>query len=260
MAVGLAMRKQWRRLPKALSQDEARRLVLTKRPRYTDTAFYRAIDIRNRAILELLYGSGLRVGELVRVQPLDIKWTDRTLLVTGKGGKERLVPLGQPCIAALREYLAVRSVFKKNGSSYLFIGSSSRKLRITTVWAMVRRYASTAGLGRVWPHVLRHSFATHMLEGGADLRTIQECLGHAFIDTTEIYTHVNPPHLRKNIQLHPRQNPDKYGRANLQPGFLKCSQCMNPAVEGRTYCAVHLEKQRKGSRVLLRDSSGQKES
>jgi integrase/recombinase XerD len=242
------MRKNWRRLPKVLSQGEAKQLMETVLPG-PDTPYRQALRLRNRAILELLYGSGLRVGELIGLQPLDLKWKERSLLVCGKGGKERLVPVGIPALTALRAYLDEgRPFFKKNGSSFLFISSQSRKLTKNHLWNIVSAYARRVGsLPHVHPHTLRHCFATHMLENGADLQTIQDLLGHAFIDTTEIYMHVNPPHLRAACKRHPRDKTEKRFTV-LQPGPKVCSQCRNACEPGHTFCATHLLKNREAVR------------
>jgi integrase/recombinase XerD len=164
--------------------------------------------LRDRAILELLYASGLRVSELVsaRLEFLDLE--SRIIRVTGKGSKTRLVPVGKKACAALQAYLQRERpalVGRKTGSE-IFLSRRGTKLTTVRVWQIVKDCARFAGLDlNVYPHLLRHSFATHLLGGGADLRVIQEMLGHADIATTQIYTHVDPVRLKKVHQtFHPR--------------------------------------------------------
>jgi integrase/recombinase XerD len=164
--------------------------------------------LRNRAILELLYASGLRVSELVnaRLELLDL---DQGIIrVTGKGNKTRLVPVGKKARKALQTYLdgeRPEQVRKKTGSE-IFLSARGTKLTTTRIWQIVKEIAKTAGMEiNVYPHLLRHSFATHLLGNGADLRIIQELLGHADIATTQIYTHVDQQRLKSiHYQFHPR--------------------------------------------------------
>lgn len=242
--------KQWRILPRALTREEARRLV-EQEPTHTGRAISKALNLRDRAIVELLYGAGIRNSELRNAHCLDLRLKDRQLLVQGKGSRDRLVPFGFPAATALSEYLGHgRPLFKPaTVSPFLFLSSSSSRLSKNTVWSIVRRQSVAAGiLPHVYPHKLRHSMATHMLERGADLRSIQEILGHAFIETTEIYTHVSQSHLRQQMKLHPRVHPEAHLRANLQPGYVKCSQCSSVAQLGKTCCAEHLQSTREASR------------
>ncbi|UCH36578.1 MAG: site-specific tyrosine recombinase XerD [Armatimonadota bacterium] len=161
-----------------------------------------ARGLRDRALLELLYATGLRVSEAVELEIGDVNLKLGFVRCMGKGSKERIVPLGRKAIEALEPYLASR----KSGSTALFPGRAGGKLTRVACWKIIKRYAALAGIAeRVSPHTLRHSFATHLLERGADLRAIQEMLGHADISTTEIYTHVSADHLREVYQsTHPR--------------------------------------------------------
>lgn len=168
-----------------------------------------ALARRDLALLEFMYASGARVGETVGLDVLDLDLDEATALVTGKGKKQRLVPLGKPAVAALRRYLDCRLELKgdRPDPGALFLSGRGTRLTRQSVWQLVRKHALAAGLepARVSPHVLRHSAATHMVEGGADLRTVQEILGHASISTTQVYTRVSPRHLYEVfVEAHPR--------------------------------------------------------
>jgi integrase/recombinase XerD len=158
--------------------------------------------LRDKAMLELGYATGLRVSELVNLAIKDVNLQVGFVRCTGKGGKERIVPVGSAAAAAVNRYLASRT----DASPALFPGPSGKPLTRAAFWLSVRRYARMAGISKpVTPHTLRHSFATHLLQGGADLRAIQEMLGHASISTTQIYTHVSTDHLREVYRsAHPR--------------------------------------------------------
>jgi integrase/recombinase XerD len=159
--------------------------------------------LRDRAMLELLYASGLRVSELVSLKRGEVNFELGLVRCQGKGSKQRMVPVGEAALAALKNYLAAR----KDDNPALFLSRRGPMTRIT-FWKNLLRYARDAGISRpISPHTLRHSFATHLLEGGADLRAIQEMLGHASIATTQIYTHVSSDLLREAFQkAHPRAN------------------------------------------------------
>ena len=166
------------------------------------------LGLRDRAMLELLYASGLRISELcnVRLEGLDLE--EGMIRVTGKGNKTRLVPVGSEARGAIGRYLELerpKLVSRRSGAE-IFLSVRGRKLTPQRVWQLVKRYAARAGLeANVYPHLLRHSFATHLLAGGADLRIIQEMLGHADISTTQIYTHVDSSHLKSvHKKFHPR--------------------------------------------------------
>jgi integrase/recombinase XerD len=155
--------------------------------------------MRDRALVELLYGAGLRVSEAVGLVKAGVDLEGRIVRVLGKGGKERLVPLGRPAAEALRRYLALgRPHLDRRHRPDLFLNARGGALTRSGAFLILRRLADRAGLepGRVHPHLLRHSFATHLLEGGADLRSVQEMLGHADVGTTERYTHVSDRHRR----------------------------------------------------------------
>jgi len=191
----LESRRLEARLPGVLSLDEVE-AILAKPDAST------ARGLRDRALLELLYASGLRVSEMVGLEVGDLNLKLGFVRCIGKGSKERIVPLGRKAIEALERYLSTR----KSGATALFPGRSRGKLTRVACWQIIKRYAAMAGVKTpVSPHTLRHSFATHLLERGADLRSIQEMLGHADISTTEIYTHVSTDHLREVYQsTHPR--------------------------------------------------------
>lgn len=164
--------------------------------------------LRDRAILELLYASGLRVSELVNLTLERIDFDNRVVRVTGKGNKTRLVPVGQKACAAIQGYLNKErpEMVRKCTGSEVFLSSRGTKLTTVRIWQIVKACAKNAGLEiNVYPHLLRHSFATHLLSNGADLRIIQEMLGHADISTTQIYTHVDQQRLKAvHHKFHPR--------------------------------------------------------
>lgn len=189
-------------LPKALTVEEATRLVEAP-----DTST--PLGVRDRALLEFLYATGCRVTEAVDLQLIDLDLEDGTALVTGKGNKQRLVPVGRHAVAALLDYLQVRLELKGDRADpgAVFLNARGNPLSRQGVWQIVRKYADRVEIppARVSPHVLRHSAATHMVEGGGDLRTVQEILGHASISTTQIYTRVSPRHLLEvYVTSHPR--------------------------------------------------------
>ncbi|MFB3817478.1 MAG: site-specific tyrosine recombinase XerD [Candidatus Methylomirabilales bacterium] len=190
----------WRRLPDVLSAAEVERL-LAATPRTP-------IEVRNQAMLELMYASGLRVSELVGLRLGDPDLSLGVVRVTGKGSKERLVPLGEVAAESLKRYLADARprLAGRRASPHLFLGRHGRGLTREMFWQILKRRARQAGIRRrVSPHTLRHSFATHLLEGGADLRAVQLMLGHADIATTQIYTHVSRAHLQDvYARFHPR--------------------------------------------------------
>jgi len=189
-------------LPKALSIEEVQRL-LDAPDRATP------FGSRDAALLEFLYATGCRVSEAVGVDVLDVDFEEASALVTGKGAKQRIVPLGRYAIVALTAYLPIRMELRRGSrdAGRLFLNARGGPLTRQGVWQIVRRNARTVGFAddRVSPHVLRHSAATHMVEGGADLRSVQEILGHASISTTQVYTRVSPRHLYEvYVSSHPR--------------------------------------------------------
>jgi len=184
-----------RRLPGVLSVEETQSLI--EQPDVTAPR-----GLRDKAMLELLYATGLRVSELVGLSRGDINFELGIVRCIGKGSKERIVPVGKPALEAVQAYLDSR----RDANPALFLGNKGRPLTRVAFWRIVRRYGRQAGIRTpISPHTLRHSFATHMLDGGADLRSIQEMLGHASIATTQIYTHVSVDRLREVYQAyHPR--------------------------------------------------------
>jgi integrase/recombinase XerD len=196
--------KQWKIMPKALTQDEIG-MMLGGPARDLDRKLAPALAARDAAMLEMFYGGALRVTEVVGVGVEDLKLDLGYVLVRGKGDKERMVPLGRSAQKAIEKYLAKGrgELLGGKSSSLVFVGRGGRRLSRQRVWQMVRAAAAPTGR-RVSPHMLRHSCATHMVEGGADLRTVQTILGHADIATTQIYTHVALDRLRQVYRKHPR--------------------------------------------------------
>ena len=193
--------KRWRTLPDVLTVDEAARLIAAP-------SLDEPLAFRDRAMLELAYGAGLRVSEWISLTNKDVLMDDHLVRVFGKGSKERLVPIGRGAIAAVAIYLReLRPRLEKGqGKGVMFLNARGEPLSRMGAWKILRKYVEIAGITkRVSPHTLRHSFATHLLEGGADLRAVQEMLGHADISTTQIYTHVDREYLRSvHRQYHPR--------------------------------------------------------
>lgn len=193
--------KRWRTLPDVLTVDEAAKLIAAP-------SLDEPLAFRDRAMLELAYGAGLRVSEWISLSNKDVLMNDHLVRVFGKGSKERLVPIGRGAIAAVAIYLReLRPRLEKGqGKGVLFLNARGEPLSRMGAWKILRKYVEIAGITKpVSPHTLRHSFATHLLEGGADLRAVQEMLGHADISTTQIYTHVDREYLRSvHRQYHPR--------------------------------------------------------
>jgi integrase/recombinase XerD len=164
--------------------------------------------LRDRAMLELLYASGLRISELANARLENFNFEERVVRVTGKGNKTRLVPVGRKACEALAAYLSTErpKLVKQRSGSEIFLSARGMKLTTARIWQIVKKHARHAGLEKnIYPHLLRHSFATHLLSNGADLRIIQEMLGHADISTTQVYTHVDQQRLKAvHRQFHPR--------------------------------------------------------
>ena len=200
-AAALELPRRRRRLPRTLSPAEAQRLIEAA-PGTTPRS------LRDRALVELLYGAGLRVSEAVGLGKTDIDLEQRLVRCVGKGNKERVVPVGRHATDALRRYLAHgRPFLDRRHRAELFLNAQGGPLTRAGAFLILRRLAERAGLEpeRVHPHLLRHSFATHLLEGGADLRSVQEILGHSSPATTQIYTHVSIDRLKSTYrQAHPR--------------------------------------------------------
>jgi integrase/recombinase XerD len=189
-----------RKLPSLLSRDEVLRLLHTPAPGTPR-------GVRDAAMLQVMYAAGLRVSELVELELRDLDLRAGYLAVLGKGGKRRLVPLGRPACAALERYLReVRGAWAGPNARRVFLTARRKSMTRQAFWKLIKQYAAAAGIRkRMTPHMLRHSFATHLLQGGADLRAVQTMLGHADISTTQIYTHVTGDHLRAmHARCHPR--------------------------------------------------------
>ena len=192
--------KRWRTLPEVLTVAEVQKLLST--PNMDDPLYF-----RDRAMLEVAYGAGLRVSEWIGIGVKDAVLDESLVRVFGKGSKERLVPIGRSAIGALAIYIReLRPRLERGGGKgRLFLNARGQPLSRMGAWKILQKYVKRAGISkRVYPHTLRHSFATHLLEGGADLRAVQEMLGHADISTTQIYTHVDREYLR---QVHRRYHP-----------------------------------------------------
>ncbi len=203
--INLITPKIKKKLPSFLYLEEINKLIETP-------TGHTISGIRDRAILELLYGTGMRVGELVNLNISDIDLYEKTVRVFGKGSKERILPLGNPSIKAVKKYLTVRNIFRKNISinkndlDALFLNRFGGRLSVRSIRRLIIKYMKIAGLNKkISPHVLRHSFATHLLGGGADLRSVQELLGHESLSTTQIYTHITKERLKVIYKKsHPR--------------------------------------------------------
>jgi integrase/recombinase XerD len=193
--------RTWKRLPKFLSEEEVERLL-----QQPDVGV--ALGLRDRAMLELLYATGLRVSELVGLKVNDVQLEAGYLRCFGKGSKERIVPIGRSATEAVERYLQFgrAGLAKRRSSAHLFLSRRGSGLSRQQFWHRMRIYARAAGIRtKLSPHVLRHSFATHLLDHGADLRSLQMLLGHADISTTQIYTHVAQERLKEvHRQHHPR--------------------------------------------------------
>jgi integrase/recombinase XerC len=195
---GVAAPKAAKRLPKALSVDQAARLMQID----GDEPLTR----RDRALLELLYSSGLRLAELVAINVTDLDLRDATVTVTGKGAKTRIVPVGTQARAAIQAWLKVRTALAAVGETALFLGRNGKRLGARAVQLRLKQWAVRQGIEvPTHPHMLRHSFASHLLESSGDLRAVQELLGHADLSTTQVYTHLDFQHLAKVYDAaHPR--------------------------------------------------------
>lgn len=193
--------KQWVKLPHVLSYREIEKILGVEKQKGPQ-------GIRDTAWLELLYGTGIRVTEMISLKVQDMHWKMGYLTAIGKGSKERLVPLSAPVIKKTENYLkeARPQLLLNRNSDILFLSRRGKSMTRQYIWYLIKKYSRSAGITKtVSPHTLRHSFATHMLEQGADLRSVQELLGHSDIATTQIYTHITRNHLKKIHRLyHPR--------------------------------------------------------
>ena len=199
----LGSQKLWQRIPDVMSPQEVNRFLHA--PGGDDT-----MRVRDRAILELLYATGCRASEISHLKLSDVHLEERYCKCRGKGGKERLVPLNPSAVQCVREYLKkerpAQAARALRSPDWLIVSRRGRRLRREAIWELVKKYARRSGAsGCISPHTLRHSFATHLLSGGADLRRVQEMLGHANITTTQIYTHVDAQRLKEiHRRFHPR--------------------------------------------------------
>jgi integrase/recombinase XerD len=194
----LPLPKQWKSLPKYLSLDQVNQIIQAPDPSTPN-------GLRDRAMLEFLYATGLRVTELCTVELAGLTLEYGVVRVLGKGNKERVVPVGKAALAAVSEYLATGrpKLLHGRGSRYLFVTARGTAMTRQAFWKIITACGKKAGIWqRLTPHVIRHSFATHLLEGGADLRSVQTMLGHADISTTQIYTHVLKSRLRSTVDKH----------------------------------------------------------
>lgn len=200
-------------LPKSLSEEEVEALLTSPDPR-------QPLGLRDRAMIELLYASGLRVAEIVGLPREGLDLEAGILRVSGKGGRERLVPFGASATVWLRRYLhTVRPSLDRKGSPHFFLSARGGAMTRQRFWQLIKKYGRAAGIrSRVTPHWLRHSFATHLLEHGADLRALQMMLGHVDISTTQIYTQVSRSRLRRVYdEFHPRASKGKRNKNRTDP-------------------------------------------
>jgi integrase/recombinase XerD len=196
----LESRKSWQTLPRYLTPDEVN--LLLEQPNIAEP-----IGLRDRAMLEVLYASGVRVSELVNLKLVDIEWEPGILTCFGKGSKSRRVPLGNAALNYLRKYMAVRNKLLGDNldCDALFIEKSGSKVTRQKFWKIIKKYGDMARVGHVTPHMIRHTFATVMLRNGADLRSVQMMLGHSDLGTTQIYTHVTDDRIAESYKkFHPR--------------------------------------------------------
>jgi integrase/recombinase XerD len=203
----LASPTLWARIPHVLSPESVNKLLEAPAP---PERYY----LRDRALLEALYATGCRASEATGLRMEDLELASSFCRCIGKGSKQRIVPLGKIAVTVIREYLEKQRpslVRSSPDCEWVFVSRGGKRLARETVWALVKKYVKRAGLpGKISPHTLRHSFATHLLSGGADLRTVQELLGHASIQTTQRYTHVDRDRLKAiHRRFHPRGKPEE---------------------------------------------------
>jgi integrase/recombinase XerC len=197
-ADGIRTPKAPQKLPGVLDVDQVNQLL--------NISQVDPISLRDKAIMELLYSSGLRLSELVTLNPIDLNIQDMSLTVIGKGNKKRMLPIGSKAIKAIQEWMKVRSQLAVPEEEALFVSNRGARLSRRSVQSRINHWAKKNGLQQnVYPHLLRHSFATHLLEASGDLRAVQELLGHKDISTTQVYTHLNFQHLAETYdKAHPR--------------------------------------------------------
>jgi len=190
--------KGWKRIPRIIGTDEVSLLLI--KPEGT------TLSLRDRAILQIMYSSGLRASEVINLKTGDINFEAGYLTITGKGSKQRVVPVHEQALSTMKEYIKEsRPVFlKKKASNYLFLAKGGKPMTRQRLWQLIKKYSADLSI-KISPHTLRHCFASHLLDGGADLRALQKMLGHTDISTTQIYTKVTPERLRKiHKKHHPR--------------------------------------------------------
>lgn len=210
-AEGLAAPKSPKKLPKTLDVDQAGQFVQLEGDDF--------LSLRDGAMVELMYSSGLRLAELVATNLMDIDLTDASVRVTGKGSKQRELPVGRFAVAAIKRYLTVRDLHAHTDEPALFVSKRGKRISHRSVQARLEHMSVRQGTDQpVHPHMLRHSFASHMLESSSDLRLVQELLGHANISTTQVYTHLDFQHLAKVYDnTHPRAQRRPKGDADHKP-------------------------------------------
>ncbi len=191
----------WQRVPQVMQMKHIRALLESPQP--SDRMY-----LRDKAVLELMYATGCRASEVGAIHVSDFHDDIGVIKITGKGGRQRIVPIGKPALEAIQQYyreLRGNLIHDDANCEYLFLTLRGTRMDRFVIWAMIKKLAKRAGLTNVHPHVIRHTFATHLLGGGADLRVVQELLGHARVTTTQIYTHVDQGRLKKVIDsFHPR--------------------------------------------------------
>lgn len=197
-SASLIFPKQIKKLPSFLSENELGKLLGEK--------YVSEVSILDKAVIELFYSTGIRLSELINLKMDNVNFRNRTIKVFGKGSKERIVPFGKEAEKAVKNYLSIREICDLNKSEYLFISSDGKKLYPMKVNRLIRKNLSlVTDLKKKSPHILRHSFATHLLDNGADIRAVKELLGHESLSTTQVYTHITPERLKKAYkQSHPR--------------------------------------------------------
>jgi len=194
----LSTPKGWKRIPRIIGTEEVSTLL--KRPEG------KKLSLRDRAMLEIIYSSGLRAGEVISIKLNDINFEAGFITVTGKGSKQRVVPVNDAALKTVREYIEVSrpGILKKGSSKFLFLAKGGKPMTRQRLWQLIKTYSADLSMA-LSPHTLRHCFASHLLDGGADLRALQKMLGHTDISTTQIYTKVTPERLKKlHKQHHPR--------------------------------------------------------
>jgi integrase/recombinase XerD len=205
-AGGIHSPRKKRKLPSVLTYEEIKKIL-------AQINIEDVLGVRDRSMIELMYACGLRVSEILNLVMTDVDMDEGLVRVFGKGSKERIVPIGKPARYWLKIYLRVArpALLKKGQRPHIYLNFRGEKLSRMGLWKLIRKYLVSAGLSTdIHPHTFRHSFATHLLEGGADLRVVQELLGHANIETTQIYTHLDREYLLQvHQQFHPREK-DKY--------------------------------------------------